>query len=79
MPTYRVTWEIDVEAADPRAAVRQAEELRDGPGSTATVYAVRRWLTGGGVLDFPIQVDTAWRRPMSRRSPTTKSEERRET
>lgn len=37
---YRVRWEIDVPAANPREAARIARQMLDGPGTTATVFEV---------------------------------------
>lgn len=37
---YRVTWEIDVDGANPRDAARHALKLQRGHGSTATVFSV---------------------------------------
>ena len=42
MTEYRVTWEIDVEAATPRDAAVQARRIQCDPRSLATVFTVRR-------------------------------------
>lgn len=41
MNTYRVTWEIDVEAESPLEAAERAREIQRDPDSTATVFGVR--------------------------------------
>ncbi len=40
MPEYRVTWEIDIEAANPRAAALKALEIQRRVGSSAVVFDV---------------------------------------
>lgn len=40
MKTYRVMWEIDIEAEDPDEACRRALEIQRDPESTATVFQV---------------------------------------
>lgn len=40
MPTYRVTWVIDVDADHPRDAANQARAIQMDPDSTATVFEV---------------------------------------
>lgn len=40
MPTYRVTWEIDIDAETPRAAAERAQEMMRDPDSIATVFKV---------------------------------------
>jgi len=40
--TYRVTWEIDVEASSPQEAARQARHHQTKPDTTATVFDVHR-------------------------------------
>jgi hypothetical protein len=40
MPTYRVTWVIDVDADGPREAALQALEIMRDPASIATVFTV---------------------------------------
>ena len=40
MPTYRVTWEIDIDAETPRAAAARAQEIMRDPESIATVFKV---------------------------------------
>jgi len=41
MTTYRVRWEIDVDAETPQEAVIQAHGHATRPGTTATVYDVQ--------------------------------------
>ena len=38
---YRVTWEIDLDAASPRAAAEKALEIQRDSESIATVFSVR--------------------------------------
>lgn len=38
MPSYRVTWEIDIDADTPRAAAEQALGIQRRAGSSATVF-----------------------------------------
>jgi len=40
MPTYRVTWEIDIDEDTPRAAAQRAQEIMRDPESIATVFKV---------------------------------------
>lgn len=39
MHSYRVTWEIDVEAETPREAAEQAKAIQQDPGSWASVFS----------------------------------------
>lgn len=38
--TFRVTWEIDVDADDPVTAAREAQRIMRDPASTANVFVV---------------------------------------
>lgn len=40
MPTYLVSWEIDIDAASPREAAQKAHDMVRRQGTTATVYSV---------------------------------------
>lgn len=40
MRTYRVTWEIELDAETPEDAAREALEIQRNPDSTATVFKV---------------------------------------
>ena len=40
MPTYYVTWEIDLDAPDPRSAAEQALRIQRDSHSIATVFLV---------------------------------------
>ncbi|MFE6186469.1 hypothetical protein ACFQ6U_18800 [Streptomyces sp. NPDC056465] len=40
MNSYRVTWEIDLEADDPEEAAHKALSIQRDPDSTATVFGV---------------------------------------
>ena len=46
MKTYRVTWEIDIDANSPYEAASRALEIQRDPGSTATVFDVTDRDTG---------------------------------
>jgi hypothetical protein len=50
MRSYRVAWEIDVEAESPVDAARGALAAQRRPGSTATVFAVEWTDTMGDEL-----------------------------
>lgn len=54
MSSYKVTWEIDIEANNPLDAAIRAQEIQRDPASTATIYMVRN--TKNGAL---FQVDPA--------------------
>ena len=41
MPDYLVTWEITIDANNPRDAAEEALRVHRDPGSTATVFSVR--------------------------------------
>lgn len=41
MPTYRVMWEIDIEAETKREAAEEALRIQRDPDSIATVFMVR--------------------------------------
>ena len=44
MPSYHVTWNIDIDADTPEAAAREARRIQADPESTATVFSVSgRW------------------------------------
>ena len=45
MRTYRVKWEIDIEAYSPRDAAEQALDIQQDPESTAVVFDVYDGLT----------------------------------
>jgi hypothetical protein len=38
--TYKLIWEIDIDAASPKAAAKKAREYQLDPDSTATVFDV---------------------------------------
>lgn len=42
MPTYTITWTIDLEAEDPRRAIEQALQIQRDPRSQAVVFDVRQ-------------------------------------
>lgn len=43
MPEFKVSWHIDVEAEDERAAAEEALKIQRDPTSIATIFAVRRY------------------------------------
>jgi hypothetical protein len=47
MTTYRVTWEIDIEADNPTDAAREARKIQRDLESTATVFAVSETFSPG--------------------------------
>ncbi len=47
MPTFHVTWSIDIDAADPRSAAQQALEIQRDPASIATCFKVEESGVGG--------------------------------
>ena len=46
MPSYKVYWEIDIEADSGREAAERALEIQRKPGSMATCFTV--WREGSG-------------------------------
>lgn len=40
MASYRITWEIDVEADSPYEAAKEAKKIQQDPESTANVFVV---------------------------------------
>jgi len=40
MPTYKVTWEIEIDAENPLDACREAREIQQDPESIATIFEV---------------------------------------
>jgi tRNA G37 N-methylase Trm5 len=59
MKTYRVRWEIDIEASSPRLAAEKArliQENEDGE-SIATVYQVAKHKTQAGAGMFSFIID----------------------
>ena len=50
MTSYRVVWEIDIEAETPQAAAEQAHAIQRDPYSMATVFTAN-----GVTVDLPIQ------------------------
>jgi hypothetical protein len=66
--TYRVTWEIDIEADSARDAARKAQEIQLDPSSTATVFKVER--PDGSVAMFDLCRPAPKPRFRQRRAPT---------
>ena len=57
MKTYRVKWEIDVEAKTPREAAEWALRIQRDRESTATVFSVDEWMDSKGLVIKPHTVD----------------------
>jgi len=60
MTSYRVSWEIDVEADSPREAAEKALEIQKRPDSTATVFRVLSSHENNGpyaFADFAEEID----------------------
>lgn len=55
MTTYRVTWEIDLDAERPEDAAACAQAIQRDPQSIATVFDVRE--LNGCTLGDAVQVD----------------------
>lgn len=53
MKSWRVTWEIDVDADNPREAAEKALAVQRDPFSCATVFQVHR----ENLTDFGVTVD----------------------
>lgn len=59
MPSYRVIWEIDIDAEDPNAAAKMAREIQLDNESIATVFGVAEVLSNGLRTGFvPVDVAT---------------------
>jgi hypothetical protein len=65
--TYRVSWEIDIEADSARDAARKAQDIQLDPSSTATVFKVQR--PDGSVAMFDLGRPAPKPRFQQRRSP----------
>jgi len=74
--TYRVKWEIDLDAGSPEEAAREALAVQRDPDSTATVFSVRdsgyggngQVVDAGGVPQEPRNVrgnESFWGKPCS--------------
>ena len=55
MTTYRVVWEIDIEADTPADAARQAREIQLDPTNIASCFHVFK--SRGGELDEAVSID----------------------
>lgn len=55
MKTYRVIWEIDLEAVTPEAAAQEAFRVHRDPDSMATVFKVCEHQPDG--LGEPVELD----------------------
>jgi len=65
--SYRVTWEIDIEADSSRDAAKKAQEIQLDPASTATVFRVER--PDGSVAMFDLGRPAQKPRFRQRRAP----------
>lgn len=60
---YKVVWQIEIDAASPEEAARQAQAIMQDPESLATVFHVWEYSGKRGVLDLhhglkaPVEVD----------------------
>jgi hypothetical protein len=55
MPRYRVSWEIDiVDAVSPEDAARQAHAIQQRPGTSATVFDVIEFDSGGEAVSIDL-------------------------
>ena len=57
MKTYRVRWEIDIEASSPRVAAEKARLIQEDPESIATVYQVAERKTKANGLFVEIDLE----------------------
>lgn len=58
--TYRVMWEIDIDADTPQEAAEQALAIQRNPESIATVFSVAEWNAMNGefvTIDLTPQLD----------------------
>lgn len=55
MPSYRVVWEIDLDAETPEDAARKALAIHRDPGSTATFFTVTS--PDGAAKDIDLMMD----------------------
>jgi hypothetical protein len=65
--SYRVTWEIEIEADSARDAAKKAQEIQRRPDSTATVFKVER--SDGSVAMFDLGRPAPKPRFRQRRTP----------
>jgi len=59
MTTYRVRWEIDVDAESPEDAARQALEIQRDDTSFATCFTAAPWVPWRH-SDIPPDVESEW-------------------
>lgn len=57
MKTYRVKWEIDIEASSPLVAARTALEIQRDPHSIANVFDVREPSGNNIAIDLQTELD----------------------
>lgn len=55
--TYRVRWEIDIEATSPTAAAERAREIQMDPYNIATFYKVAPYIAGSESTSDPYEVE----------------------
>ncbi len=61
MPSYHITWEIDIDADSPREAAEEAQRIQRDPTSLATVFTVHE-----EEADEAVQVDLLTEMPDTR-------------
>ncbi len=73
MPSYHITWEIDIDADSPREAAEEAQRIQRDPTSLATVFTVQEHDTTKAVqVDLLTEMpDTRDYGPASDVPPTT--------
>lgn len=64
MNSYRVRWEIDVEADSPREAAAEAFRLVRKPETTATVFDVTRRLGGPVTESWRVDLSDGYAKPL---------------
>jgi hypothetical protein len=57
MKTYKVKWEIEVTANNPRKAARQALAIQRDQDSIAVVFDVDEWLDSNGLIVKSTRID----------------------
>lgn len=55
MPTYHVSWEIEIDAENPRDAAKQALAIQRDPHSLATVFQVLEFDTEQDAVTIDLQ------------------------
>ena len=58
MKTYHVSWEIEVEATNPRAAALRAQIIQRDPESTANVFTVKEFESKEEAVEIDLDAHT---------------------